>query len=101
MSVGSSAEMTSEMTSQREVIVNLESGLHMVPCSRIAEHVRDFEGSVCIMVEDRTVDAKSIFDLLTLRAPMGTVLTIEANGPNSADLVNGLVILFERNFETE
>lgn len=98
---GSEADMTFETTSHREVTVNLENGLHMVPCSRIAEHVREFEGSVCIMVEDRSVDAKSIFDLLTLRAPMGTVLTIEAIGRNSADLVDGLARLFERNFETD
>ncbi len=98
---GSETEMTLETTSHREVTVNLESGLHMVPCSRIAEHVRDFAGTVCIMVEDRSVDAKSIFDLLTLRAPLGTVLTIEAVGPNSDDLVQGLAALFERNFEPE
>lgn len=93
--------MTLESASHREVTVKLENGLHMVPCSRIAEHVRDFVGSVCIMVEDRSVDAKSIFDLLTLRAPMGTVLTIEAVGQNSDELVDGLVALFESNFESE
>ncbi|MCA9078814.1 MAG: HPr family phosphocarrier protein [Planctomycetaceae bacterium] len=93
--------MTSETTSQREVTVNLENGLHMVPCSRIAEHVRDFVGEVSIHVEDRSVDAKSIFDLLTLRAPFGTVLMIEAVGKDSEDLVNGLATLFERNFEPE
>ena len=93
--------MTSETTSQREVTVNLENGLHMVPCSRIAEHVSEFQGDVSILIEDRTVDAKSIFDLLTLRAPFGTVLTIEAVGQNSEDLVSGLAALFERNFEPE
>lgn len=93
--------MPSETTSQREVIVNLENGLHMVPCSRIAEYVRDFTGNVTIVIEDRSVDAKSIFDLLTLRAPFGTVLTVEAVGHNSEDIVNGLAALFERNFEPE
>ncbi len=93
--------MTSQTTSQREVTVNLENGLHMVPCSRIAEQVRDFGGSVTITVEDRSVDAKSIFDLLTLRAPFGTVLSIEAAGENSAVLIDGLAALFERNFEPE
>lgn len=93
--------MTPETTSHREVTVHLENGLHMVPCSRIAEHVRGFAGSVSIFVEDRSVDAKSIFDLLTLRAPLGTVLLIEAKGAGSAVLVDGLAALFERNFEPE
>ncbi len=93
--------MTSQMTSQREVTVSLENGLHMVPCSRIAELVRDFVGSVTITVEDRCVDAKSIFDLLTLRAPFGTVLSIEVAGENSNQLMDRLATLFERNFEPE
>ena len=93
--------MTSQTTSQREVTVNLENGLHMVPCSRIAECVRDFSGSVMISVEDRRVDAKSIFDLLTLRAPFGTMLMIEAAGDDSIAVINRLAALFERNFEPE
>ncbi len=93
--------MTSEGPLCHDVTVKLKNGLHLVPCSRITEFVRDFPGTISIRLDDQTVDAKSIFDLLTLRAPLGTVLTLEASGHGAADLIKGLVALFERNFDTE
>ncbi len=93
--------MTSEGPLCQDVTVKLENGLHLVPCSRITEFVRDFPGTISIRLDDQTVDAKSIFDLLTLRAPFGTILTLEVSGPGAADLIKGLVALFECNFEPD
>ncbi len=95
------SDMTSEEPLRHDVTVKLENGLHMVPCSRITEYVRDFSGTVSVRLNDQTVDAKSIFDLLTLRAPFGTNLTLEVSGQGAADIINGLVALFERNFDTD
>lgn len=91
--------MMAEEPLRRDVTVKLENGLHMVPCSRIAEVTRDFPGTVVIRREDHAVDAKSIFDLLTLSAPFGTILTLEVSGEHSADLLDRLAELFDRNFE--
>ncbi|MBX3436494.1 MAG: HPr family phosphocarrier protein [Planctomycetaceae bacterium] len=93
--------MTAESPHSRNVSVKLENGLHLVPCSRIAELVRDFPGTVWIRREEQAVDAKSIFDLLTLQAPFGTVLTLEASGNGADHIIEGLAALFERNFELE
>lgn len=93
--------MTIEGPHIRDVTLKLENGLHLVPCSRIAEFVRDFPGTVSLRYDDQTVDAKSIFDLLTLRAPFGSVLTFEICGEGSADLADRLGALFDRNFEPE
>ena len=87
------------MTSRREVTVNLEKGLHMVPCSRIVEQTGAFAGSVAIRRDDKSVDAKSMFDLLTLNAPQGTTLLIEASGDGADDLLNALEQLFESDFD--
>jgi phosphocarrier protein HPr len=100
-SADAGCDMTSETPLRRDVTVNLENGLHLVPCSRIAEFVRDYPGTVSIRSQDQLVDAKSIFDLLTLRAVGGTVLTLEVTGVDSVRVVEGLVALFERNFEPE
>ena len=88
------------MTMRREVTVNLEKGLHMVPCSRIVEQTGTFAGTVEIHREDKIVDAKSMFDLLTLNAPQGTTLMIEASGDGADDLLNSLEQLFQSNFNT-
>jgi phosphocarrier protein HPr len=98
-----SAEQTCEEAAvcQQEVTVNLLNGLHMVPCSQIVKIARDFECTIHIRKEQSRVDAKSIFDLLTLNAPYGTRLVLEATGESAAEAVAQLAALFESNFAAE
>lgn len=95
------AETTAPSPHTRDVTVRLENGLHLVPCSRIVELVRDFPGTVAIRLKDKSVDAKSVLDLMTLQASCGTLLTLEASGDGAARLLDALAMLFERNFEPE
>jgi phosphocarrier protein HPr len=87
------------MTSSREMTVNLSKGLHLVPCSRIVERANDFDGDVRIHFNDLHVDAKSILDLMTLAAPQGSVLTVEATGEQADALLDELEQLFAQDFE--
>lgn len=91
--------MISQMTSSREMTVNLPKGLHLVPCSRIVEQVTGFEGNVQIRWNDIVADAKSMFDLMSLAAPQGSVLLVEATGENADTLLDALEQLFARDFE--
>jgi phosphotransferase system HPr (HPr) family protein len=91
--------MNSPAAVRRTVIVNLENGLHMVPCSEIAKFVRDFPGQVLIHKDQYAADARSILDLLQLKAEHGTTLILEAQGESAATVVDGLAQLFASNFE--
>ena len=84
---------------RRTVTVTLENGLHMVPCSEIAKFVRDFSGQVSIRRDQFAADARSILDLLQLKAECGTMLTVEAQGHAAEELVDGLARLFAANFQ--
>jgi len=84
---------------RQTVTVNLENGLHLVPCSMIAKIAGQFDGDVRIHKGAQSVDAKTVFDLITLSAVQGTVLTLEAGGNGSAGIVDKLAHLFESNFE--
>jgi phosphotransferase system HPr (HPr) family protein len=92
--------MNSPAAVRRIVIVNLENGLHMVPCSEIAKFVRDYTGQVSIRRDQYAADAHSILDLLQLKAECGTTLTIEAEGDGAEQVVEGLSRLFAANFQT-
>lgn len=92
--------MIFQMTSTREMTVNLEKGLHLVPCSRIVAMVSDFKGEVQIRWNDVKADAKSIFDLMTLAAPQGSVLIVEATGDEADTILDALEQLFARDFES-
>ena len=92
--------MISQMTSSREMTINLPKGLHLVPCSRIVERTKDFDGGVRIHFNDLNVDAKSILDLMTLAAPQGSVFIVEATGEQADALLDNLEQLFARDFNT-
>ncbi|MCA9073075.1 MAG: HPr family phosphocarrier protein [Planctomycetaceae bacterium] len=84
---------------RRNVVVALENGLHVRPMSLIAQATGGFPGDVSIRRNDGySVNAKSIFDLLTLRAEKGMELTIEAQGEGATELLDQLEALFEANF---
>lgn len=85
---------------RRKVVVALENGLHVRPMSLIAQATGGFAGEVSIQRNDGySVNAKSIFDLLTLRAEKGMELTLQAQGDGATELLDQLEALFEANFE--
>lgn len=93
--------MTRDSKFTRDVVVNLESGLHLGPCSQIVQAAQRFGCQLLIRKGDRAVNGKSMLDLLTLVAEHGTVLTLEANGDGADEAVNAVVHLFDRNFVVE
>jgi phosphocarrier protein HPr len=83
---------------RKTVVVNLENGLHLVPCSLIAQVARRHEGEVRIHNGTLTVDAKNVLDLMSLQAERGTALDLEARGAAAQEVVRALVELFDSNF---
>ncbi len=84
---------------REEVVVNLENGLHLVPCSQISQLARNYECEIRIYNGEHRVDAKTVFDLMTLRAEQGTHLILEAEGIGSEEAIQKLTHLFETDFE--
>ena len=84
---------------RRKVVVTLENGFHLRPASLVAQVTGGFSGDVSIRRNDGySVNAKSMFDLMTLQADLGTELMLEAQGEGAEDLLNHLENLFETNF---
>ncbi|MEZ6058239.1 MAG: HPr family phosphocarrier protein [Planctomycetaceae bacterium] len=84
----------------RQLTVDLEHGLHVVPCSEISKLARSFEGQVRLIREEYVADAKSMLDLLQLNAPKGTVLVLEVEGDGADLLADQFDQLFRDRFET-
>lgn len=82
----------------RTVTVNAENGLHLGPCSQVAQLAQKFRSDVRIRKADLSVDAKSVFDLMILAASQGTVLVVEARGEDASEATEQLAHLFETNF---
>lgn len=83
----------------RNVSVKGENGLHLVPCSQIAQCASGFDCDIWILKGDRSVDARNIFDLMSLAAGQGCQLELQATGPGSNEAVASLAELFESGFQ--
>lgn len=86
-------------TVSRGVQVTGENGLHLVPCSQIAQCANGFECEIRIVKGDRDVDARNIFDLMSLNAGQGSQLELTATGPAAAEAIESLANLFETGFQ--
>ena len=67
------------MFCQTRVRIDVPNGLHLRPAARIAEAVADFPGEIRVKYGERTADAQSVIDLLSLGVPEGAVVLIEAD----------------------
>jgi len=71
----------------------------MIPCSRIAQIVRETDCQVRVLLDEQIADARNVLDLLMLKAEQGTSLLIESEGEGAQEILARVVKLFEDNFE--
>jgi len=93
--------MGQDVVFRRTVTVDLENGLHLVPCSRIAQIAASFDCDVHVHKDQLKVDGKTVLDLMTLNANRGTMLVLEARGDGADEVIARLVELFDSNFDTD
>lgn len=88
--------------SSREVSLSNKYGLHARPASRLVGVANRFQAAITIAnPAGRSVNAKSIMDVLTLAAGAGTSLKIRAEGEDAEAAVAELVQLIQSRFGEE
>ncbi len=75
-----------------------EAGLHARPATALVKLANEFEAGITIAMGDRTVDAKSVLEVLTLAAAQGTELEFRTEGPDAEEALEQLVALVGRRF---
>jgi phosphotransferase system HPr (HPr) family protein len=76
-----------------------EAGLHARPATSLVKCANEFEARITIATGDRTVDAKSVLEVLTLAAARGTELEFTTEGPDAEEALRALVDLVGRRFD--
>ncbi|HUG90826.1 MAG TPA: HPr family phosphocarrier protein [Planctomycetaceae bacterium] len=84
---------------RREITVTIDGGLHLRPLSQVAQLARGFSCEVHIVKDGQAVNAKEVFDLMTLNAARGSTLVLETAGDGASEALERLAALFESNFE--
>ena len=88
-------------TLTRQVTMGGKHGMHMRPAELFVRKASQFESKIEVIREDVRVDGKSILDVLLLAAVPGTVLTLQATGPDAQAALETLVRLIEVDLANE
>ncbi len=80
------------------VTIGNRLGLHARPAFRFAQLASEFNSDIWLTKEGKMVDGKNILDVLTLACPHGSILRVEAEGPDADQAVLSLKALVESRF---
>ncbi len=81
----------SQANTRKTVTITARDGLGIDPVYQIADTARKFSANVHLTSLDRTVNAKDLFKLQTLRLHKGIVLTVSADGPDERAAAESVV----------
>jgi phosphocarrier protein HPr len=96
--------MVQLMTATKDVVVTNERGLHARPAMQFVDLANAFKSQVTVSKdgpEPLEVDGKSVMQMITLEATLGTVLRVTAEGDDADTAVQKLAELFESKFGEE
>lgn len=80
---------------RRTVRLDLPQGLHARPCSAIAQAMKRYQGRLEIRLGDRTADARSVLEMMTLHAGEGAEIELVASGEDAAQLLAAALALLK------
>ena len=86
---------------QQEVEITNKIGLHVRPASMLVETAGKFKSDIWIEKDGQEANGKSIMSLLLLSAPMGSKISVKAEGPDAAEAVKALVNIVKGKFGEE
>ena len=80
---------------REKVRITNPQGLHMRPSAAFVELAGRFQSTVTVSLNGRSVNGKSLWDLMLLAAEAGSELTVEVSGPDAAAALEALVALLK------
>ena len=76
-------------------------GLHARAAAKIVNASSKYDSRVFLKKDGEKINGKSILDILTLACPMGSLITVEADGLDADDAMRELEELVENKFGEE
>lgn len=83
---------------QREFTITNRLGLHARPSAQLTQVAARFAAEIWISRDGRRVNAKSIMGVMMLAAGQGTVVTVDASGPDEQAALEAVGALIESGF---
>jgi len=86
---------------QRDVTIVNVQGLHARAAKQFVETARRFEAHITVAKGRQIVDAKDIWDVMTLAAERGTALVLRGRGADAEEALDALDALIKAKFHEE
>jgi len=86
----------SDFVVSREVTVTCESGLHNKQATYFVQKANDYVSTIRIEMDSRTMNAKSLLGIISMRIVPGMKVTLHADGPDAECAVDALEALLLR-----
>src|SRR3954470_10889658 len=83
---------------RRQVEITNALGLHLRPADKFVRVAHRFQSEIRVYHEGHEINGKSILDLTTLAAECGTLLNLEARGPDAEAAIEALAELILARF---
>ena len=80
----------------REVTVRCESGLHNKQATYFVQKANDFASEIRIEIDSRSMNAKSLLGIMSMRIVPGLKVNLHADGPDAEAAVDALEALLLR-----
>lgn len=80
---------------QRETIVKNPTGIHARPAGQLVQLCKTKSEKITILCNDRKVDPKSIFSVLTACMKCGTPITVQVEGEQEQAVCNEIIAFVE------
>lgn len=85
------------MPQDKTSVVN-DLGLHARAAARLVERANAYESEVLVSCRGKTVNGKSIMGVLMLAAAKGSELSVETEGPDAREALDGVMALIRDGF---
>jgi phosphocarrier protein len=89
------------MIRTKEFTLKNKLGLHARAASKIVAVLNRHQSEVFLTKDGEKIDGKSILEILTLACPMGSRITVEAEGVDADDVMREIETLIEEKFGEE
>jgi phosphocarrier protein len=73
-----------------EIVIRNRIGLHARPAAQFVKLAEGFRCDIWVTKDGMRVNGKSILSLLTLAAEAGSLVLLEADGPDEAEAIDAL-----------
>lgn len=89
---------TSETMFSIDITISNKLGLHARASAKLTQLASRYVSDIHISRAGKRVNAKSIMGVMMLAAGKGTVVTVDASGPDAADALERIKALFDDKF---